>query len=75
MYIPILFGFFGILATLSYVGRNLTQMISFPLDGVNGFDYMRLKEVSSVTILTVFIFTYSSILASKSSALKSKLGV
>ena len=63
----------GILATLSYIGINLIRMIPFPLDGLSGFDYS--KEISNGTILTIFIFTYSAILAHKTAALKIKLDV
>lgn len=46
---------------VSYIGRNLVQLIPFPLDGVYGFEHIRVKEVASGAFLTVFLvmFQYS----------------
>jgi hypothetical protein len=63
----------GMLASISYLGRNLIEMIPFPLDGVAGFEYMRVKEVVSGGILTMFLIGYSSILINKTTELKKKL--
>jgi hypothetical protein len=45
----------------SYIGRNIVQLIPFPLDGVYGFEHLRVKEVASGGFLTVFLvmFQYS----------------
>ena len=37
---------------VAYIGRNVIQLIPFPLDGLYGFIHMRVKEVSSGSLLT-----------------------
>jgi hypothetical protein len=46
---------------LTYIGRNIVELIPFPLDGVNGFIHKRVKELGSGAFLTVFLvmFQYS----------------
>lgn len=63
----------GILASFSYIARNLVQLIPFPLNGMYGFDYMRVKEVSSGAVITVFLFAFSGTISKKYSQLKYKL--
>lgn len=53
---------FGILA---YIGRNVLQQIPFPLEGVYGFKYMDVKEVSSGTLILWILINFSPILANK----------
>ena len=43
---------------ISYIGRNLVQMIPFPLNGVLGFDHMKVKEVAQGAFLTIFIVMF-----------------
>ena len=49
------------IAIFCYIGRNIVELIPFPLDGVNGFDHSRVKELTIGAFLTVFIvmFQYS----------------
>lgn len=65
----------GILGVLSYIGRNLVQLIPFPLNGYDNFDYLRVKEVSNGALLTVIIFTFSATLLKKYSQIKYKLNI
>lgn len=46
---------------ITYIGRNLVELIPFPLEGVNGFVHKRVKELTSGAFLTVFLvmFQYS----------------
>ena len=44
--------FYGVLI---YVVRNLVELIPFPLNGYQGFDHKRVKELGSAT---VFTFTF-----------------
>jgi len=48
------------LALGAYVARNWIQRIPFPLDGLYGFEHLRVKEVASAGWLTTFgtIFFY-----------------
>jgi len=49
------------ISIISYIGRNVVQMVPFPLDGINGFVHSRVKELASGAFFTVFIimFQYS----------------
>lgn len=48
------------LTVCAYFLRNLVQLIPFPFEGVYGFEHLRVKEVSSGTLITTFgtIFFY-----------------
>jgi hypothetical protein len=48
------------LTVLAYFARNLIQAIPFPLEGVYGFQHLRVHEVSSGELLIMFstIFFY-----------------
>jgi len=65
------------IAIVTYIGRNLVELIPFPLDGINGFVHTRVKELKSGAFMTVFLimFQYSmqnKILFIKSRQMKSK---
>jgi hypothetical protein len=60
----------SITGILSYVGRNLIQMIPFPLDKYQGFDHMKVKEVSSGALLTALLVFFQTNLMSKINYLK-----
>jgi hypothetical protein len=47
-----------ILGILIYVARNIVRIVPFPLDGMGGFDYLRLKELDNEFIFTIPIFVY-----------------
>ena len=61
---------FGVLA---YVGRNVLQQIPFPLDGVDGFKYMNVKEVASGALILWILINYSPILSSKVKIIRKRL--
>jgi hypothetical protein len=63
----------GFITILSYIGRNLIQLIPFPLDNFNGFQYSRVKELQTGTLLTVSLLLYNLTLSSKVTILKEKL--
>ena len=67
--------FVGCLGVVSYIGRNLIQMIPFPFEGVNGFEYMRVKEVASGGLLLVFLIAFSQTIAKKYKQIKFKLNI
>jgi len=48
----------SVLGILIYVSRNLVGIIPFPLQGVAGFDYFRLKELDNEFIFTIPIFIF-----------------
>ena len=47
-----------VLGILIYIARNLIRLIPFPLNGVAGFDYFRLKELDNEFIFTIPIFIF-----------------
>jgi len=55
----------SILGIFTYIGRNILQLIPFPLEGLSGFKYMRVPEVISGGILGWTIFVFSSTLSNK----------
>jgi hypothetical protein len=65
----------GCLGVVSYIGRNIIQMIPFPLEGYHKFEYMRVKEVASGGILTVFLFAFSQTIVKKYKQLKYKMDI
>jgi len=54
-----------IYGVLIYAIRNIVPLIPFPLNGVQGFDHMRVKEVTNPTIFTIVFLTYCAHLKSK----------
>ena len=63
---------FGILA---YIGRNILQLIPFPLDGVYNFKYTDVKEVSSGALILWILLNYSPILANKINVIRKRLSL
>jgi hypothetical protein len=48
-----------VIAVVSYIGRNVVEFIPFPFHGVLGYDHMRVKELKTGALLTVFIVMFS----------------
>ncbi len=65
----------GIIAVFAFIGRNLIQLIPFPFDGVFGFNYESVREVTSGAILFVFMVTFSASIQQKVVKLQSKLNL
>ena len=61
---------FGVLA---YIGRNVLKLIPFPLDGVYGFRYMDVKEVTSGSLILWMLINYSVVLTNKIKIIKKRL--
>lgn len=60
------------IAVLVYIGRNIVELIPFPLDGVNGFVHQRVKELKSGAFMTVFIVMFQYSMQDKLMAIKRK---
>ena len=54
--------FYGVLI---YVIRNIVPLIPFPLNGFQGFDHFKVKEVYNPTIFTFVFLLYCNILMHK----------
>ena len=50
---------------LIYFIRNLVPLIPFPLDGFQGFEHHRVKEVGNATVFTFIFLLYSNLLRNK----------
>jgi len=61
---------FGIFA---YIGRNILQQIPFPLDGLYGFKYMDMKEVTTGSLILWILLNYSPILSNKIKIIRKRL--
>ena len=48
-----------------YVVRNLAELIPFPLNGYQGFDHMRVKELKNATVFTFTFLIFSSFFRDK----------
>lgn len=54
-----------VFSVFAYIGRNILQEIPFPLDGVNGFKYMQVKEVASGALLLWIFINVSPVIINK----------
>jgi len=62
-----------VLGILIYIARNLIRLIPFPLNGVAGFDYFRLKELDNEFIFTIPIFIFHTNFNAKMENLYSRI--
>ena len=63
----------GLYAIFGYFARNILQEIPFPLEGYNGFSYMKVHEVASGGMIMWIILTFSLILTKKITILRNRL--
>jgi len=63
----------ALLGIIAYIGKNILQEIPFPLEGIDNFEYMNLKEVSSGALILWILLNYSPILANKIKIIRSRL--
>jgi len=70
--LTIILAIYGILA---YFGRNILQLIPFPLENVDGFKYMNVKEVTSGSLILWILINYSQILTNKITIIRSRISL
>ena len=69
---------FELIVQMSFVGitvyilRNTIELIPFPLDGLYGFDHMRMKELKSGSLLSLAVVLFQYNLQSKFLYLRNK---
>lgn len=62
-----------IIAVLAYFVRNIFQMIPFPLEGVYGFEHLKVKEVLQSSLFVSFMVIFDSHLQERVKILKDRL--
>ena len=50
---------------LIYIVRNIVGLVPFPLDGYNGFEHKRVKELQSAMVFTFTFVLFSKYMKSK----------
>lgn len=63
-----------IIGVLAYAARNLIAVIPWPLEGVLGYEHLRIPEVANTNIFVAFIAVFDSQLQAKTKAIKARLG-
>lgn len=64
-----------VIGALAYVARNLFQLVPWPLEGVFGYQHLRVKEVSNSAIFVALVVAFDSHLISQVSELKRRMGI
>lgn len=57
---------------VSYILRNILQLIPFPLNGVYGFKHIKVREVASGSIINMVLMWFSSTIRNKLLILQKK---
>lgn len=52
-------------AMCAYAGRNLTELVPSPLDGISGFKHENVKELNSGAVLLMFLIIFQPRLQQK----------
>ena len=60
---------------LAYAARNLFQLVPWPLEGVEGYKHLRVKEVLNSAVFISCVLSYDGYLQSEVMLLKKRLGM
>lgn len=64
--------FFWLVGIIWYIVRNIVPLIPFPLDGIWGYDHLKVKELHSATLFAIMLFVISKNYKLKADYLYSK---
>jgi ABC-type multidrug transport system fused ATPase/permease subunit len=59
----------------SFFFRNIITYIPFPLDGINGFKYEKVKEIASGSVFFIILITFSETIGKLYLQIKKKRGI
>ncbi len=65
----------GILGIIAFLGRSIVQLIPFPLNGICGFQYEHVRELTSGAVFFVIMFNFSASIQHKISTLQDRLNI
>lgn len=57
--------YFACIGILMYIVRNTVEWIPFPLNGIYGYDHMKLNELKNAVLFGVIFFTFQNNLRDK----------
>lgn len=61
-----------LIAILAYIVRNLFELVPFPLEGVYGYQHLRVKEVTNSAIFFAFVVLFDARLQARVGILKER---
>jgi len=61
-----------LIGVLIYIVRNVVELIPFPLDGYQGFQHKKVKELGNAAVFTFIVMTYQFYLKGRLNILYSK---
>jgi len=64
---------FSLLGIITYVARNLVEQIPFPLNQINGYNHLKLRELSSASSFSVILILFQTNLHAKLTYLANRI--
>lgn len=65
--------FAWVIGVVTYIARNIVLMIPFPLNGIQGYDHLRVKELTTGFIFSITFIYYQHYYQKKIKLLYSRL--
>lgn len=66
----------GLYAIITYILRNISQMIPYPLDGYFNFNYSKVKERNNSSGYTaLYLIAFSNVIYNKMNIIRTKLKI